>query len=285
VAIGRLAAEHLLERGFSHFGWCGVVGVNWAQTRRDSFEQTVGAAGCPCEVYRLPARTRSDSSWEIQQEQLAHWLRRLPKPSGVMACYDPAGQRVLEACRRAEVLVPDEVAVIGVDNDQTVCEVCDPPLSSVAANHFQVGQEAAALLDRLMRSEPSLENPLYVAPAGVVTRQSSDVLAIGDPDVVAALHFIRERACGGIQVQEVTEHVSVSRSTLKERFRCLLGRSIHDEIIRVRINRCRELLSQTKMPIRKIAEKTGFRHQEYMGVVFKEIVGKTPGQYRKETQQ
>jgi len=285
AAIGRLAAEHFLERAFAHFAWCGLCGINWSDTRRETYQAALAAAGHSCHLYPFPARSRSDSSWESRQERLARWVAELPKPVGILASYDPIGQKVLEACRRAGVAVPEEAAVLGVDNDETVCEVCDPPLSSVAANHFRVGYEAAALLQRLIRNEPCPRETLYVEPTGVAVRQSTDVLAVGDADVAAALRYIRERACGPISVGDVTQQVSISQTSLKDRFRRLLGRSIHDEILRVRIRRAKELLSQTDMPIRMVAARAGFRHQEYMGVVFRRKVGKTPAQYRREAAQ
>jgi LacI family transcriptional regulator len=283
-AIGRAAAEHLLERGFTHFGWCGFQEVNWSDTRRRTFLDALAAAGHTCQQYAYSPHRHSDSSWEAQQERLARWVAALPKPAGILACYDPVGQKVLEACRRAGVSVPEEAAVLGVDNDETICEVCDPPLSSVAANHHRVGYEAAALLDRLMRGKPVPKAPLYVLPTGVVVRQSTDVLAIGDSDVAAALHYIREHACERVSVRDVIQRVSISQTALKDRFRRLLGRSIHDEILRVRVRRAKELLAQTDMPIRTVALRAGFRHQEYMGVVFRQKVGLTPGQFRKEAQ-
>jgi len=284
-AIGRMAAEHLLGCGFRHFGYCGLRGPNWSHNRERAFGQAVGAAGCRCPVYRLSPRSRSDTSWEAQQERLAGWIARLPKPAGVMACYDPVGQKVLEACRRIEVRVPEQVAVIGVDNDETVCEVCDPPLSSVAANHARVGYEAAALLDRMMQKGRGRKRPVYVEPAGVITRLSTDTLAVGDEDVATALRLIREQACRELRVRDIVEHVSISHSALKERFRRLLGHSMHEEMVKVRVNRAKELLAETELPLRVVAHRAGFRHPEYMGVVFRRQVGKTPGQFRKEIRQ
>lgn len=284
ATIGRTAAEHLLERGLREFGFCGFAEMNWAQQRRTAFEQTIAAAGCTCRFFRLPLHTRSDSSWESQQERLAAWIHRLPKPVGIMACYDPVGQKILEACRRAQVAVPEQAAVVGVDNDETVCEVCNPPLSSVIANHAQVGYEAAALLDSLMRGGRAPKRPRWVDPAGVAVRHSSDILAIDDEDVVAALTLIHEKACEGLSVREVVAHVSISHSTLKERFRRILGRTIRDEMIRTQLKQAQHLLSSTDLPLRTVALKTGFRHQEYMGAVFQSRLGKTPGQFRKEAQ-
>ena len=284
AAIARLAAEHLLERGFRHFGYCGVDGANWSRQREEAFVRLVGQSGCACSVYHLPAVSRSDHSWEAEQQDLAEWVAQLPRPAGVMVCHDPRGQRVLEACRRANVNVPEEVAVIGVDNDEPMCEVSAPPLSSVIPDFRGIGYQAAALLDRLMHGQPQPEGPLYLDPLGVAARLSTDALALDDRDVAEAVRFIRQHACDRIGVEDVARHVSLSRSVLKRRFRKSLDRSVHGEIIRVRIKRVQELLAQTDLPIGLIAEKTGFRHQEYLGVAFRTHVGKTPGAYRREHQ-
>jgi LacI family transcriptional regulator len=198
-----------------------------------------------------------------------------------MVCHDPRGQRVLEACRRASVAVPEDVAVIGVDNDEPICEVSDPPLSSVVPDFHGIGYQAAALLDRLMRGGPLPKGPMYLEPLGVAARLSTDVLAIDDRKVAEAVRFIRQHGCEPMGVVDVARHVSLSRSVLKRRFHKTLGRSVHEEIVRMRIKRAEELLAQTDIPIRLIAEKTGFRHQEYLGVVFKARIGKTPSQFRR----
>ncbi len=282
TAIGRMAAEHLLGAGFRYFGYCGLRGPNWSQKREEAFVEAVAAAGCRCAVYRVALHSRSDTSWEAQQERLAAWVAKLPKPAGVMACYDPVGQKVLEACRRVGIAVPEQVAVIGVDNDETVCDVCDPPLSSVAANHARVGYEAATLLDRMMRRRRGRKRPIYVDPIDVVTRLSTDTLAVGDEDVATALRLIRQRACGDLCVGDIVQHVSISHSALKERFRRVLGHSMHDEIVNVRVKQAKRLLAETDLPLRAVTHKAGFRHPEYMGAVFRKRTGKTPGQFRKE---
>lgn len=280
--IGQTAAEHLLERGLRHFGYCGFAELNWARQRQQAFVETLAAAGCQCKAYRLPFGTHSDSSWEAQQERLAMWIHRLPKPVGILACYDPVGQRVLDACQRAATSVPEQVAVIGVDNDETICEVCNPPLSSVIANHARVGYEAAALLDHLMHGKKRPTRPVYIEPLGVATRLSTDVLAVGDPEVAAALAIIHQRACDGLTVRDVVDQVSISYSAMKERFSRVMGRSLHDEIVHTQLKRAQELLATPDLPLRQIAQMAGFRHQEYMGVVFRAKLGKTPGQYRRE---
>jgi LacI family transcriptional regulator len=199
-----------------------------------------------------------------------------------MACSDSRAQRVLEACGRAGVMIPDQVAVIGSGNDETICEFCDPPLSSVVPGYRQVGYEAARMLDRLMRGAVAPSAPLYLKPLGVVTRQSTDVIAVEDPDTAAAVRFIREHACDGVRVQDVAEHCLLSRTELKRRFRRFLGRSVLDQIVRDRLNRAAQLLADTELPIAQIARLSGFSNQQRMGVVFRAKLGITPAQYRKQ---
>jgi LacI family transcriptional regulator len=198
-----------------------------------------------------------------------------------MACNDPRGQKVLEACRRSGVRVPEQVAVIGVDNDEPICAIADPPLSSVVPDHERVGYAAAALLDRVRAGEVGTGAAVFIPPVGVVTRQSSDVLALADREVAEAIGFIREHACLGLGVDEVCHKLALSRSTLQRRFRRLLGHTIHDEIIRARLQRAQELLAETDMPIAQVAIRCGFGHQEYLGAVFRARTGQTPAGYRR----
>jgi LacI family transcriptional regulator len=201
-----------------------------------------------------------------------------------MVCNDPRGQLVLEAARRAGAAVPEQLAVIGVDNDEPVCEISDPPLSSVIPDHGQVGYEGAALLDRLFLGKTAPEAPVFIPPAGLVTRLSTDVLAIDDPQVATAVRFIREHACDGISIEDVVEHLPLSRSTLQRRFRKALGRTIHDEILRIRLRRVQELLTDTDLPLESVADKAGFVHRQYLGEIFKRKTGDTLAEYRARSQ-
>jgi len=263
---------------------CHACGCPCRDRRRDGFVQRVAAAGHPVSVLTLPPQPRGQNSWEREQEQIARWLTSLPKPVGVMACHDPRGQKVLEACRRAGVEVPEQVAVIGVDNDEPICEIADPPLSSVVPNHMAVGYEAAAVLAGLMRGKQRVGRCVFLPPSGIVTRKSSDVLAMNDRDVAALVHFIRENACQGLGVAEVVEFSPLPRRTLYRRFQESLGHSVHDEIVRVRVARAKELLADTDMSLARVAERAGFKHQEYLGVVFKAHAGLTPAQFRRQAQ-
>jgi LacI family transcriptional regulator len=193
-----------------------------------------------------------------------------------------SGLQVMAAAQIAGVLVPEEVAILGANNDAIRCELAYPPLSSVAANPFQSGYRAAEMLDQLMNG--AYPNPDYVRidPLGVVTRHSTDVLAIEDKNVAAALSYIREHACAGIAVEQVLKHAAASRSQLEKKFRKHLGRSPQAEIRRVQVARIRQLLIETDFPLKKIAELTGFEHVEYMCVLFKRLTGMTPGACRKK---
>jgi LacI family transcriptional regulator len=277
-AIAQLAADHLLERGFKYFAYAGDGRFNWSNWRCEHFQNCIRAAGRECHVYH-PAKGFSQEA-EEQVDHLARWIRGLPKPVGVMACYDFRGQQVLDACRRVGVAVPDDAAVIGVDNDDLLCELSDPPLSSVIPNTNRTGYEAAKLLDEMMSGKRVRGETHLITPLGIATRQSTDVLAIDDRNVARAVHFIRQHACDGIKVRDVLKAVPHSRTLLESRFKRLLGRTPHEEILRVRLNRVKQLLIETDLPLEQIAERAGFPHVEYLSVAFRREVGTPPSQFR-----
>ena len=288
VAVAELAAEHLRERGFRHFAFCGFNGADYSDLRRDAFQKWVVRSGHRCQVFQEPVRPHRAGTLGFEEhglkyeDHVARWLRQLPKPVGLMACNDIRGQQVLNACRAIGVAVPDEVAVIGVDNDVVLCELSDPPLSSVVPNTERIGYEAAALLARLMAGQLPPTRPISIAPAGVVTRRSTEVLAIEDRHIATVARFIREHACEGIDVSDVVKVVPLSRSALERRFVKVLGRSPKEQILRVRLDRAKRLLAETEFPLPVVAEKVGFAHPEYLSVIFKRKTGQTPGQFRRQ---
>ena len=188
---------------------------------------------------------------------------------------------MLDACRRVNVLVPEEVAVIGVDNDEILCNLSSPRLTSVDINTVQVGFEASALLDRLMAGVRPPAQPLLLSPLGVVTRESTDILATDDRELAAAIRFIREHACGGLRVKELERKTGLSRRSLERRMEKLLGRSPKEEITRVQIERAKRLLTETDLSVAAIAEKCGYSQPKYFSQVFHAKVGTSPGAYRK----
>lgn len=280
AAIGRLGAEHLQERGFRSFAYCGFADELWSTRRRQAFFETLDHSCSDAEVYESPWREPGAHLREDEQARIGRWLQGLPRPVGIMAANDVRGIDVLDACQRFGLKVPEEVAVIGVDDDSLLCEVCSPTLSSIIPNIERIGYEAAALLDRLMAGEDPGVTEWFIPPIGVTTRLSTDVLSVDDAQLAAAARFIRENACHGITVNDVLEHVSLSRSTLERRFRAALGRSPQAEIRAVRIDRAKQLLAETDHPMHRIAQLVGIEHPEYLNVIFRREVGQTPGQYR-----
>lgn len=281
AALGAMVAEHLLDRGFRRFGLLALDTEDFFRERCADFTATLRAKGHSCDVLQAGRRAERPERWESQQRALVRWLRRLPKPAGIMACTDQLGFWLLDACVRAGLSVPEEVAVVGVENDEALCAMARPPLSSVALNTERIGYEAARLLDRMMRGRSVPQRQIRVEPLGVVVRQSSDVVAVGDPRLAQALRHIREHACEGIGVDEVLRAVPMSRSSLERGFRALLGRSPHDELGRVRIDAARRLLAETDLKLSAVAERAGFRHVQGFCTSFKAATGRTPGRYRR----
>ena len=199
-----------------------------------------------------------------------------------MAGNDDCGQHLLAACLHFGLPVPDQVAVIGVENDELVCELTTPPLSSVILGGEQVGYAAAALLADLMAGKPAPAQPIFLPPLGVLARQSTDVLTNADADLIEVVRFIRNHACQGIRVEQIYSRTSLSPSTLKRRFKQLLGRTPKEEIVRVQLERARELLARTDLSVSDVALKCGFSEPRRLHVVFHQHVGLTPRMYRQK---
>lgn len=281
-SLGHLGAEHFLERGFRQLAFSGFGNCGWACERRDGFVEAARLEGREVTVLDVDYPGDLTPEWDEEQIQLlSRWLQQLPKPVGVMACNDMRALQVITAAQLAQLLVPEQVAVLGANNDAVRCELSYPPLSSVATDPFQSGHQAAETLDRMMAGLPVEHSQLRIDPRGVVTRHSTDVLAVDDRNVAAALAYIREHACDGITVDQVLRHAAASRSQLEKKFRRFLGRSPQSEIRRVQIEQIRRLLVETEYPLKKIAELAGFEHVEYMSVVFKRITALTPGEFRR----
>lgn len=280
-AIAHTAAEHLRERGFRSFGYCGDPRFNWSRWRGESFALHLERHGLRSAQFQEPTATRTrGADWDTELSSLVEWIRDLPKPVGIFAAYDIRGVQVLEACRRLGLAVPDTVAVLGVDNDELLCDLADPPLSSVIPDVRRTGYEAAALLNRMMHGEKIRGEGRLFAPKGVATRQSTDVVAVADRHVSSAVRFIREHACSGIGVADVLKAVPMSRRVLETRFRKLLGRSPHEQILNVKLDRVKRLLTETDLPLSAIAERTGFAHVEYLSVAFKRQTGINASEFR-----
>lgn len=281
AAIAHMAAQHFRERGFHHFAFVGIENENWSQQRYISFRAALPDICNDLPLYEFKRRMLHGACSNQVEIELANWTKALKRPSAVFVCSDQAGPLFLKACKRAQVRVPEDIAAIGVDNDEPLCEVCSAPLSSIDPGHAGVGYEAARLLDSIItgiNTQP--QDSLLVAPRKVVSRRSSDILAIDDLLVVAALRLIQDHAHEGLRVQTIADRIGLSRSGLQRRFRAAVKCSIHQEIQQTKLRRARDMLIGTKLSLATIAERSGFRHQEYMSAVFKAHFQQTPGQVR-----
>jgi LacI family transcriptional regulator len=283
--VSELAAEQLLSLGLRHFGFCGrAIGLNPGLDQRAiAFQKIIQAAGKECTLFpaRKPAANKQDV-WEEEQERLAAWVVSLPKPVGIMTSNDERGLQLLDACRRCNAVVPDDVAVVGVDNDEHLCDLSIPPLTSVDVNSEQIGYEAAKLLEKMMSGEKNPPRTTFVNPRGVVARRSTDVIASEDPEVNRAVAFIREHGNRPINVVDVLAHLRMSRASLQERMKRVLGHTIHEEIERVRMARVKELLVASDMTIKQVTYAAGFSSVQYMTRVFRAAAGETPARFRKQ---
>lgn len=281
-AITRLVADDLRERGYRHFAFFGLKGEGWSVGRWLSFRaQCLGAGAESCVSLMIDHRDKQTVSWDRYLRRLRGWLEGLPKPLGLMVASDQFGPDVAEACRESGLMVPDEVAIVGVDDDAPFCDVCVPRLSSVAPNHECVGYEAAALLDRMMSGAAAPAKPVRIKPLGLRVRRSSDAWALEDPSLVKAMIFLRARAYGEVGIDDVARAAGLSRSVLQRRWRSATGQTVLDVIVKLRVARAKEMLVNTALPLAEIAERCGFKHQEYLGYVFRREVDQTPGHYRR----
>lgn len=274
---------HFYERGIQNFGYIGVAGnKGWEQQRRSTvvrlLEEREGAS-----LHIRPQLVKPGLGWEEEEEDLAAWVRGLPKPIGIMVNHDTQGIQLLDACRRAGVRVPDDVAVVSIDNDPVLCEIAAVPLSSLDQQVQRVGFQAAELLDRMMQGEKVVSKNYSTEPGEVIVRQSSDMIAVDDINLAKAIRFVRENACTLGGVEDVARASGLSRRALEKKFAEKIGRSPLEEIQMGRFQRVKQLLLETDYTLAKIAELSGFQYQEYLVRFFRQRTGMTPGMFRRQT--
>ncbi|QEG24673.1 AraC family transcriptional regulator [Mariniblastus fucicola] len=279
-AIATAAFTHLQERSFRHYAFVGIKGPNWSRNRLHTFRSLVADSGSQFGQLSLELNP-TITPWEQEQELLSKWLASLAKPCAVMTCNDYAGQRVLDACRRASILVPEELAIVGVDNDEVICTLSTPTLSSVNAGHFEVGYESARSLVELIDGKP-IAPQFFVQNYNCVSRESTDATAVNNPTLAAALSFIRNNACQDIVSRDVARHVGVSLSSLKRLFASEHKHPINRCIIRARIDRAKILLRDTDLSVEQIAARIGYSHAHYFSLAFKRETELSPTTYRKQ---
>lgn len=278
-AIAQMAAEYFLNGGFQHLAYCGIGNLGWSIRRGEFFAEELARRQLEVHSYVAP-KSPKKSRDEDCRNQLAAWVEGLPKPVGVLACNDDRAQDVLDACEAAQLRVPAEVAVLGVDNDELVCNLCAPPLSSIALNFQWAGYEAAALLDKMMSGHGSANEEIVYGPTNIAVRMSTDILAMEDRELAQAISFIRQHVNRALTVEQVVETVAVSRRNLERRFQKVLGRSIYAEIRRVRVAEIARLLVETNLPISRIAYTLGFAGVHNLSRVFRKEKDMSPLAYR-----
>lgn len=280
TAIAHLAFNHLIEKGYRHFAFCGDSQFLWSQQRQSCFEKSVIAAGHSFSCFdsaQFRTNTKNGDWYE-----LVDWLKKLPKPCGIMACYDIQGRHLLEACRFEYIPVPEDIGVIGVDNDILLCELSHPNLTSIRPNTIKTGYEAANFLDNIMSGlsyEPKVNS---IDPLEIIERQSTELVVHDDKYLALSLKFIRENSHLAINVQDILDMMPISRRVLENLYRKKIGRTPHEVIIDTKIRKAKQLLIETQLTISQIAEKTGFVNADYFSVVFKKIASITPSEFRKE---
>ena len=280
--VGQAAADHLRQCGLQHFAFVGNAHHLYSTERETGFRDALAAVGHAADHYheRHARSYRQRGRLLVLDERLRRWLQALPKPVGIFAGHDVWALQVVEACRLAGLRVPEDVAVVGVDNDDLLCELARPSLSSVIVPAERVGYDAAALLERLLVGDKPPRNPVLIPPPGVVSRQSSDFLAIDDPVVAQTVRFLRDSAHLPLRVADVLRAVPVSRRVLERRFQAVLQRGLAAEIRRLHVDKAKQLLSKSELPMQTIAERCGFSSQYQFSRAFRRAVGRTPTDYR-----
>jgi LacI family transcriptional regulator len=287
IATGKLAASYFIERGFRNFAFFGLLGARYAQQRAQGFREALRGAGFDCTIVHRKDESAPDAdpllSDDLDRSARLEALATLSRPLAVFCGNDSCAKEAVRLATTLGLQVPDQIAVLGVDNDEINCELSGVQLSSIRLNTEQIGYESAALLAKLIAGEPAPAEPILVPPIEVITRRSSDVLALADAEVAAAVRFIRDRGGREINVEDLLSRTQLSRRSLEMRFRKALGRSPYQEIRRVQLERAKLLLSRTDRPVREIADACGFKEARQLSMAFHDQIGLTPRQYRRKS--
>lgn len=282
VAVGAMGAEHYLTKGFSNFAFFGSSTNRSSQQREEGFQKSLRSAGMSCRCFYEPHFSPEQEQWGEAMEELGRWLVGLPKPAALMGYTDSYALMASEACLQTGIKVPSEIAILGADNDELICNRAYPTLSSIDLDAQTAGYMAARLLERGMAGRKVPRRPVWIRPTRVVTRESSDVLAVSDPYVVQAEEYIRSHVSGKLTVNDVAKIVPISRRALEKRFQAALRRTPLQEIQRVRVLRAQELLLSTEMSVSAVAKAAGFRNTRHFWENFRRHTGLKPLQFRRQ---
>lgn len=281
IQPGQMAAEYLLECGLRNFAFCGIGKFYWSEGRMENFRERIKKAGFETHIFIEP-ESLYYSAWKKTQVALSKWLRGLPKPIGIMTCADDCSLHLVEACKINDIKIPEEISIIGVDNDDLVCLFSNPTLSSIALNFGHAGYEAASVLDKMMKGQKTIKQNIMVYTDRVVERQSTNILTIDNKEVVKALHFMRDNAKFPIQVADVVNATSSSRRSLELKFMKYCGCSINNKIQHYRIILICQMLTKTDMTISQIALEIGFSNISHLSRYFHNSMKISPSDYRKK---
>lgn len=282
-AVGRMAAEHFLEKRFASFGYFGVRAARYSQLRETSFRNRLQEAGFEVSSFYgdYLYQTSEAARWKVIDRKTRTWLKKLRKPAAIFACNDIPARLVADTCSALGLCVPNDVAILGVDNDDLECSLTVPSLSSIAIPGERIGYEAARLLERMMSGQGE-QRSVFLPPVRTVTRQSTDTMAISDPMVTAALVYMRQDAARGINVESVALAVGVGRRELERKFRRILGSTLLRELRRIRVERAKELLAGTNLRMPAVAKQSGFSTPQRLAVVFRQFERISPSTYRRQ---
>jgi LacI family transcriptional regulator len=282
VISARLAAEYFLDRGFRNFAYLNLVGLEYVSRQREAFVAAVKQAGCNCELHGVKTHSGAQAvDWNVRIDSLGQWLLTLPKPTAVFTW--SGGREVIHACQQAGLRVPEDIALLSGTDDQ-LCEISHVPISAVRAACERIGYEAAAMLDKLMHQATVKDRVKLFPPLGVVSRQSTDTLAITNPAMAKAVRFILKNAGKPIRVSQVAAAAGIHRRLLERRFHEVMRRTPAEHIRRVHIDCAKKLLIETDLAIADVAEGAGFGSAEYLSTLFQKELGTTPLRYRRESQ-
>ncbi len=284
LAVGEMAAAHLMDRGLRQFAFAGHASHGYSVKRCEGFSAALARREFTVHTYAHhlhhsdPFVTQG-GAWAMD-EHVQRWLAELPKPVGLLACNDLWGMQLTEACRQVGLRIPEDVAIVGVDDDDLLCGLARPSMSSVKVPAEPIGFLAASMLDDVMSGRPLEKDVNLIPPVGVAARQSSDLVATADAEVAAAVRFIRARVRDNICVEDVLDMAGVGRRSLERRFRAVIGRGIWEEIRRSRLAVARELLAESILPMPDVAAAAGFASAKQLSLVFRQELDMTPSDYR-----
>lgn len=280
ISTGRMAAQYFVQKGYRNFAFYGYEHVVWSAERQRGFRDRLRESGLDGRFFEF-YQSDLDTRWYYDTDTLALWLMSLPKPVALFACDDNSASRITEVCRTSNLRIPEDVAVLGVNNDDVLCNLSYPTLSSISLDVTRGGYKAAELIDNLLKDSDYEPHDVVINPVNIVERSSTDILAVDDPHVRRALHYIHHHLSAPLSVDEVVSQVPLSRRLLEIKFKKQTGQSVHQYIVDLRMERFSQLLISSDAPIQELALSLGLTEPKNTSRQFKARKGMTPHEYRK----